>query len=383
MKSNYFRAVFIVTAFSALIAFPLVNSFFVIVPDIESTENRQSAPMPVFDINRLDPFPALYEKYYNDHFSLRSLMVKCYNLFNLVLFRKSPVPDQVAIGREGWLYLAGNEMDTYCGKNRFSNEELNQFAVELSYRQRYLAQQNCRFYFMIAPSKSIIYPEYIPASIYRQESQSWGEQLIDYLAHNTSVKTVNLYTAFARQKSRNLLYHKLDNHWNQFGAFYAANEFFTALKSDFPETEVFSENDLVVSVRDTNGGNITGMLGGIGLFSDQIFTLTPRNGFRHVPAIKYGYAVPPGFPYSWDYENVLETKLKDRPRILIISDSFGEKIFPFLSENFSRSVKIFDAWEYKLNEEIVDREKPDIVLLMVLESNLRNMLAHQSSQKPR
>jgi hypothetical protein len=53
-------------------------------------------------------------------------------------------------------------------------------------------------------------------------------------------------------------------------------------------------------------------------------------------------------------------------------------IFPYLSEKFSTTELIFDGWQYKLNEDIVNHEKPDVMLLFMLESNLRNFLHHQS-----
>jgi hypothetical protein len=109
--------------------------------------------------------------------------------------------------------------------------------------------------------------------------------------------------------------------------------------------------------------------------------LVPKKGFVSSEVPKTGYPIIPGFPYPYAYEADREIPGSKQPRILIISDSFGEAIFPFISERFSRSVKIFDAWQFKLNEDIVANEKPDVVLVVVLESNLRNMLKHQSRLK--
>ena len=57
-------------------------------------------------------------------------------------------------------------------------------------------------------------------------------------------------------------------------------------------------------------------------------------------------------------------------------------LYPLLSEEFSRTVRIFDAWQYKLNEDIIEKEKPDIVILLALEANLRNLLSSASRFKP-
>ena len=91
-----------------------------------------------------------------------------------------------------------------------------------------------------------------------------------------------------------------------------------------------------------------------------------------------GYPVVKGFPYPWEFEMVRERKDTTMPKLLLISDSFAGNLFPYISEPFSRSVKIFDSWQYKLNEEIVIAEKPDVVVLIVQESNIRNMLKYLS-----
>jgi hypothetical protein len=58
------------------------------------------------------------------------------------------------------------------------------------------------------------------------------------------------------------------------------------------------------------------------------------------------------------------------PRIMMVHDSFGKFIHPYFRDSFSRSVFIWDKWQYKLNEPIIDAEKPDVYISMTLESLL-------------
>ena len=80
------------------------------------------------------------------------------------------------------------------------------------------------------------------------------------------------------------------------------------------------------------------------------------------------------FPYCEIYEEVRVSNSKNKKKLLIISDSFGDFLFPLISENFTKTVKIFDNWEYKLNEKIVEIEKPNVVILLILESNLHYLI---------
>jgi alginate O-acetyltransferase complex protein AlgJ len=332
------------------------------------------ATEPVFDVNHLDPFPAQYEKYYNDTFTVRSLMIRYYNFINIVLFKKSPVPDQVIIGNNGWLFMAGTEKDAYTGKNPLTALELNTIKTELEYRKKYLNERGCKFYFLIAPTKANIYSENLPPTIFKFNSLSWAEQLIGYLNQHGDVKPLDVLNVLRKNKDIYPVYYKLDNHWTEFGAFFAVNEFLHTLQTDFPQTTLLQLEKYTTTKIEKNTGNLSGMLSNIDIFNDFSYQLKPANGFRAQTAPNVGYPCVPGFPYCWEYEKVKEISNSHLPKILIISDSFGEAFFPFAAENFSRTVKIFDAWQYKLNEDIVNKEKPDIVLLIMLESSIKGLL---------
>jgi hypothetical protein len=58
---------------------------------------------------------------------------------------------------------------------------------------------------------------------------------------------------------------------------------------------------------------------------------------------------------------------------VVIRDSFGGYLIPYLSSWFRESVFLFDNWEYRANDTIIQQEKPDIVLLMVYEPHLRKI----------
>jgi hypothetical protein len=375
-----FRSYIIIFAFIAVIAFPLLNKCIGIVNDIGSSENRQLSAAPTFEFNKLDPFPSLYDKYYSDHFTLRSRIIKAFNVLNIKLFEKSPIPDQVVIGKDGWLFMSGNEIDAYTGKLRFSNQELDLLRQELEYRKTYLDSLHCQFYFSVAPTKACVYEDKLPNTIYKFAKESLGEQLMNYLDSATKLNVINLHETFRKNKTEDL-YYKLDNHWSELGAFYAAQDILTKMKIEFTDLETRLLTDYTIERSNRNQGNIVNMLSDTTLYKDFSLKMFPKNGFRAEDTAKMGYPSPEGFAYPWGYEVNKHIKGSKAPKILIISDSFGESLFPFLSEEFRRSVKIFDAWQYKLNPEIVIKEKPDIVLIIALEDNLKNMFDHFAFKK--
>ena len=375
-----FRNTILFSVFCLILVFPFFNSRTQLVKDLASTENRRMSACPPLHFNQLDTFPSKYETYYSDHFSLRSYLVKWYNQMKLSIFKQTPVPDKVVLGKNGWLFFVGQEHDSYLGKNRLTSAELEAFRQELEYRKAYLQARNCEFYVLVAPVKANIYPEEVPNDEFRASTQSTGEQLMEYLHANSNVKTIDVYQSLKSKKGNDPLYYKLDNHWNQLGAFHAANVVLDSMHEDFDELSANKLSDFSMTKKEIREGNLLEMLSNLWPTNDTYYDLCPKQGFQADYVHKIKYPMVKGFPYPDEFELEKELDEPDAPKLLVISDSFGGSIFPFLAEHFSRSVKIFDAWEYKLNEKIVASEKPDIVLLIILESGLRRMLkfSHQA-----
>jgi len=377
MSHIRFRISLTIIFFLAIISFPMINGQTGLIKDIKSTENREIAAKPDIETCPISDYPGEYEKYYNDHFSIRSILVKSFNVFELNILKKTPLPDKVVIGKDGWLFSSGDEEDSHRGLNPLTETELKAFKAELEYRQNYLKKRNCKFYYIIAPAKSNIYPDKIPHDEYFEGASSWGEQLIAYLNENSSVKPINVFDVFKSLEKRDSLYYKIDDHWNQVGGFYATQEILKRIHQDFPQ--VYADSISSYQFKDIplqKKGDLAKMMAFAGHFTDYDHPFLPKSGFKSRNTPLRGY---PGIPdFTDDYEIDKEIRGSQAPRILVISDSFGHKIFPFLSEHFSRSVKIFDAWQYKLNEDIVNAEKPDIVLLISWEANIKDILLHQS-----
>jgi alginate O-acetyltransferase complex protein AlgJ len=373
--NSKFRIYGVVLVFFLIISFPLANNQFHFFDDIENFENRRPALFPATDSLFSDSFRYQLENYYNDHFTLRSRIISTFNKFKIVAFKKSPLPKFVIIGNDDWLFPVGEELDSYQGKNRLTDEELRSFKLELEYRQKYLAARGCKFYFMIAPCKASIYPEKIGYEYFRMNKQSWGEQLNNYLKTESTVNVIDVFDSLRVKKNNGVeLYYRLDNHWNPLGAFHAANAAINLMKKDFPVLSPLSLQDYKVTYQDTCMGNIGTMLGKLSIFTEPCMKLEPKKEPKAYDGRPGGYPCVQGFAYAWLFELDKETADSTKPSFLYICDSFGEHTFTYFSEHFSRSVKIWDAWQYKLNENIVEGEKPDIMLIMVDEPVLRNLL---------
>jgi alginate O-acetyltransferase complex protein AlgJ len=374
MSLNKFKAFLITFLFLIALCLPMLNEGFSFIKDIKSSEKRRLTKKPKFDINKLDPFPKEFEAYFNDNYFLRFTLIRNFNIIKIKHFKQSPLPEKVIIGKNGWLFMGGLENDAFLGKNKLTPYQLQLIQRELENRKKYYEDSGIKFFFIIAPTKATIYSEYYSYNIKDVETISWGKQLVNHLSKKSKVNCINLYEEFNKLKKHHPLYYKTDNHWTEIGAFYTSNLLLKFMKKDFKGLVDQNIYDYEIIKKAKINGNISAMLSISNLFKDIEYTLEPKNGFKAVIGEKFPHKCIDDFPYCWDYEQVKTNKNSNNKKLLIITDSFGEYLFPFIAENFSKTIKIFDAWQYKKNEQIVAIEKPDAIVLLILESSIKNLL---------
>lgn len=353
--------------FLIILVFPSIQQYFPIIPKAESREKRKLADKPKCDIISLDPFPLAYENYYNDNFSLRSQLVKLKSNLSIHLFRQSPMPDKVIIGRNGWLYLVKDELDTYRGKLHFQESDLNKLSSEVKRRQDYLQERGIKMYFVIAPTKYTIYPEHLPSYVRPVNSTTRTDQVKQSLIE-AGIGVLDLRDTLKKAKEERMLFYKTDNHWNNLGSFVAYRAIISEIQKDFPEIPLLNWSDFSIEQRSRLGGNTANLMNLMDEFTDTEYILHPNKQFNAKQMPDIGYPIPESFGYKERFEEIYSTNNDTLPDILFIRDSFGNALIPYLTESFNQSICIFDAWNYTANEHIIKNEKPDIVLYVVLES---------------
>ena len=149
------------------------------------------------------------------------------------------------------------------------------------------------------------------------------------------------------------------------------------MKKDFPQIPNYTLSDFELTTKQTKTGNLINMLDDTfkSLFDEDIAydVKLKESGKSWHEVERVGYPCVEDFPYPWEYEMDGETPLKELPNIVIIRDSYFNSVMPFLYNSFHRSVAIFDAWLYRENMDIILQEKPNIVLVIMLESHIANL----------
>jgi len=380
MQKNSFRFYSIVLSlvFSLWLCVPLFIDLLQLSPyvNVSKSENRVLAKRPVPHFALLDPYPSEYQIFYNDHFPFRSGLLHGYAYINYFYFHKYSIPNGAVIGKSDWLFYAAKEREVYEGKLILLPEYIENIVANLHARTDHLNKMGIPFYVVIVPMKSEVYAEFLPV-YYRKSRQNIPDAVLEAIRKDTSIRLIDLKPALIEAKKKGQIFYKTDTHWNALGAYCAYKEIMNRLQRDFQRLAPMAYDDISFSTLHGNGGNLAAMMG-LSEFLKEDYLIDQVKQPMARDGKKAGYPPTPGFGYPDEYEQVKINFDTTLPTLLVIRDSYFTSLIQFFSQHFSKSVYIFDAWKYKPNYDIIEKEKPDIVILEIVATNLSDLIVADS-----
>lgn len=358
-----------------ILLFPVINNGCHFFEKQDSSENRKLAEWPQLENSSIDTYVKGLESYLIDHLHIRNNAIRFHNRLNVFVFRSSPSGVKALVGKNNWLYLSGEELKTYAGIELFKEQELIEFKHEILRREKIISGYNAKLIMAFVPNKANVYPEFMPDHLIKSVQYGYGQQMHLYLEKN-GIHMIDLYTLLMNNKSNRDIYFKTDNHWNDLGAFIGANAILKEMSSRYPGIQLLDTiNFPIRTEKETNGG-VAMMLNVEKEVIDFNHSPRPINGFKSVLDKKKKYPVIKNFPFPWEYEQVYQRNNTSLPNVLIIRDSYGKRLLPYLAEQCNNCVAIWDSWNYGLNEEIIKDVKPDFVVYLISESQLKNLMKY-------
>lgn len=357
----------------AVLWLPMLNSVGKFWEFERKSENRVFRDTLHIYFKNLGVFPSHAEEFVNDNFSFRAPLLEAYNYEKYFLFKISPHPEKTIIGKDGWFFMSQKELDIYEGRKEFTEIQLAKFDSVWTNRKHYLDSLGIVSYWMICPMKQNIYPEKMPFNTLKKPGKTRVQILEDYLAKDFPNLIINPTNAFLDAKDTIRLFYKLDNHWNKQAGYIASDLILQKLQPDFPEINLLKRTNYNwVDTLYATGYHRDVV--GIESLCEQDYFPIPNNE-KSAPSKSYNFQVTEDFPYPGEFEKVFRIPSDtSAPKILVIRDSFGDQLIPFLKEPFSESVFIFDGWNYGLNTEIIETVHPDIVIFLGLETHLEHYI---------
>ncbi|MBW2408165.1 MAG: hypothetical protein JRF72_00095, partial [Deltaproteobacteria bacterium] len=322
--------------FGALLLVP--TAMWIIDPDFGIPASRIGLDPPrMYPRALLDSqYYKAFDQYYNDSFSLRSPLVFAKRRLDLHVFRMTDDPD-VHVGREGWLFdrrsIEGLSNEACPSKAYAERIALNLYALE-----KILEASGRRFFFMVAPSKSAIYPEFVgcvpSCNVPNRGRYDLISDAISDLPVNNFVR-LDLLLSEAKS-SHELLYDKAGAYWNELGAMVAAGAIQKKLVEDPREKVVLKYKTTATSVPDD--------------LTRQILGFKTPNGDK--PLRYFAGTGRPGQPFG-----------------IVYGDGFMQKLLPYLQQMFNRlDVIVDDDLPSRAHGE--DWRRYDVIFLEKAESEL-------------
>src|SRR4051812_32342645 len=174
-------------------------------------ENRRLAPTPTWaGMSNLSVTTTEAMKWFDDHFGLRSLLIRVKNQLDFSVFHTSA---RVYIGRSGWIFRRSIIDSEEPAVEAMSTQAMDDLLNKIAALRDLLARRNVRLVIIIPQMGYKFYPEGLPSSL--TFAAKWRriddfQQRLGGLENITYIDTWKLLMPY---RNKYQLYQKTDFHW--------------------------------------------------------------------------------------------------------------------------------------------------------------------------
>jgi len=295
-----------------------------------NTENRYLSKMPGWSWipSAIVKFPQNFQYYFNDNFGLRDAMIRIKHQIMMNVFKTSPTPTRVVLGQDGWMYsIEKNDFEDFLGLNPVSEEKLLSLENEINQKLQPENNKNIKLYFLIAPDKETVYPEYLPGYEKGLDTQRRFRDFYQRLQLDNGIKAINVLDALISAKAMDRVYYKTDSHWNYFGAYTAIEEIVKQMSEDFPSLGPIPLSFYSTKETVSNNLDLSTILGFPEIEETDLSLTPPDSLVVKRTEIREGIR-----SYT--------SNRSDQPVLLLVADSFGEYMPLELAGHFSKIILV-------------------------------------------
>ena len=296
-------------------------------------------------------------------------------------------------------------LNDLLGIKNLKSKDLSQIRHILEERKKFLNSKGIKYLVVFIPRKSTIYPEIYPKNIRNKFTASNLQKLTKRLENNSNINFVNLTKSLLDKKNKTTypLYYKTDGHWNYYGALVGYQSTMKKVNEILHKNSpILKESDFRISV-DSNWCHKR-FLRQTGLcIKDKKFTFFPNplNAYQGISILQntnglifqpkkdidpkdnliFTKGIPLEFPkilltnknnQKSEYTQIFNNK-SDYKSLLILGESFSEKMIYYLSNHFSKTFRIREVMSFDKNFFNIDPKitgKVDIVIQSIVEGVL-------------
>lgn len=276
----------------------------------------------------------------------------------------------------GGILVAGNSAYEYYN---FVQKTADSYAKHINYLAKQIEKSgtNAQIYDILVPTSIDIT---LDESTRKSVNTSDQQKAINYIygSMTDKVKTVNIYDTL-KQHSKEYLYYRTDHHWTALGAYYAYEKFcqdkgITAIPLSQYDEKNYGKF-LGSFYNDTNKNKK------LEKHADELIVYQPRyktemeyidtKGNRvkwplvndvtnYASSYKYGAFAGGDNPYT----RVVNSDIKDKSTCLVIKESFGNAMIPFIAGNYHKVYVIdYRTWKGTVSEFVKSKGVQDVIFI--------------------
>jgi hypothetical protein len=346
-----------------VILFVLALVLFALVDPLKGralhVENRALAPWPRPPFST-DAF-ARFDAAFADRFRGRNALIALQHAL-VVLGLRTSTGGHVVLGRDDWLYFAGEDghaLDRHVrGTVPFADGDVDALARELERRRAWLAARGIAYVVTIAPDKATIYPEHLPRWLQPMAGPTPLERTVRALRANPNLRFVDLRDPLHERKAREPVYYRTDSHWNYLGAIVAYGALMREVhqavgQQRLPSIAPPGVPPYVPGV-DRYRGDLGRILGVPWRYDEP--DVAPFAKVLGDDSRRCARRIDAG--HDEGFETYACATAPDL-RAVVYRDSMAIPLIPLLSENFRRVVYVSSQ---RLDPALIERERPDVVI---------------------
>lgn len=307
-----------------------------------------------------------------DMVPFRQQFIQNFRHFEAMMMLGGTTDPQVVPGKNGWLFYDNvfdcDPIGQFKGDKPFSPVEEQQTCKYFQDLNTALARHHIQLIVYVIPSKEVMYPEHMPDYIagMRVSETSPAEAMVNYVrAHsNVDIHYPKQLLMDAKKNYSLPIYLKYDTHWSRLGGFLTTLQVAQnlGLECDTKGVSMCIQPDRKLTPMD---------LAKIINIDQTVSDLTEVRIDSFYPNVSAGMdSVLP------DYSRHLQpaciryyraTNPPNQKRILMIRDSFGLSILPFLSK---LTPELLANVHLELEPKLVSGFKPDIYFVVITERHM-------------
>ncbi len=304
-----------------------------------------------------------------------------YNLPKLLLQDIKPgmVCEHVIIGYDDYMFYE-DTINDFIGSGFLTETVYNRAVKTMVERNNWAESHGKKLYFVIAPNKNTVYPDYMPEG-YTMASYRRYDQFVELL-QSAGVKAVDLrgtMAAAVQEVPERNLYYKYDTHWNNHAGYFAYRAAMDMIRADFPNVVIHDKSEYQINYCETYMKDMAYYLGYYSYLKEygpvytlksgktaQLINYTPKEAWGQ---FTFAYEGSDGYSdklYYFQYKNDYN---QGAPNLYVMRDSYSIAMVPFLKDSFYKSTY---NWTFSFSESEILKSDADVIMVIVAERNLRS-----------